>query len=321
MSPRSTLRELAWHPEERRLRTPLRIAGGSLLLGVATLLVTIPPVAFLYLVESTALVASTALVRLVSIAASALGMVAGVWIAGRYLDRRRFRDYGLRIDRDWWLDCGFGLALGALLMTGVFAVKLAAGWVTVTGVFGGENLLRWVLVAVGVFVLVGIYEELLLRGYLLTNLAEGARGTLGERGAVLFAVLASSLAFGALHASNPNATLVSVLTISIAGVMLALGYVLTGELAIPIGLHVTWNLFQGTVYGFPVSGLELGPSIVAVETTGPRVVTGGGFGPEAGLIGLGAMVVGSLATVAWVRRRYGGVALDDGVARPELRDP
>lgn len=319
MSLRSNARGLVWHAEEQRLRTPVRIAGGATILGVLTLLAAILPMALL--AGSTVLVASTTLVTVVSITTSAIATVAGVWLAGRYLDRRRFADYGLRIDRDWWLDCGFGLALGALLMTGIFAIAIAAGWTTVTSVGAGENLLTWVVVAVVVFVLVGIYEELLLRGYLLTNLAEGARGTLGERGAVLFAMLASSLAFGAFHAGNPNATLVSVLTISIAGVMLALGYVLTGELAIPIGLHVTWNLFQGTVYGFPVSGLELGSSVVAVETTGPRVITGGEFGPEAGLLGLGAMIVGSLLTVAWIRYRYGGVALDDDVARPELRNP
>lgn len=319
MSLRSNARELVWHPEEQRLRTPVRIALGATILGVLTLLAAILPMALL--AGSTVLVASTMLVTVVSIATSAIATVAGVWLAGRYLDRRRFADYGLRIDRDWWLDCGFGLALGALLMTGIFAIAITAGWTTVTSVGAGENLLTWVAVAVVVFVLVGIYEELLLRGYLLTNLAEGARGTLGERGAIAFAILASSIAFGAFHASNPNATLVSVLTISIAGVMLALGYVLTGELAIPIGLHVTWNLFQGTVYGFPVSGLKLGSSVVTVETTGPRVITGGEFGPEAGLLGLGAMIVGSLSTVAWIRYRYGGITLDDGVARPELRDP
>lgn len=320
MSLRPAVIRLVWHPEERRLRTPLRIAGGAAILGVLTVLVTIPPVAFLLLVETTALVASMATLTLVSIAASAVATVAGVWIAGRYLDRRRFVDYGLRIDRDWWIDCGFGLALGALLMTGIFATKLAAGWITVTSVGAGENLLAWVFAAVVAFVLVGVYEELLIRGYLLTNLAEGARGTFGERGAVLFAVLASSIAFGAFHASNPNATLLSTFNISIAGVMLALGYVLTGELAIPIGLHVTWNLFQGTVYGFPVSGLELGPGIVAIETTGPRLITGGGFGPEAGVVAVVAMVAGSLLTVAWVRYRYGSVALDADVARPALRD-
>ena len=319
MNLRSTAVDLVWHPEERRPRTPVRVAGAAVILGVLTLLMTVAPAAILWLFEASVLAAATTVLTLASIAVSAIATVVGVWVAGRYLDRRRFVDFGLRIDGDWWLDCGFGLALGALLMTGIFATTLAAGWITVTNTFAGENLLAWALVAVIVFTLVGIYEELLIRGYLLTNLAEGARGTFGERGAIVLAVLASSVVFGAFHASNPNATLPSVAIISVAGVMLGLGYVLTGELAIPIGFHVTWNLFQGTVYGFPVSGLELGPSIVAVETTGPRVITGGRFGPEAGLLGLGAMIIGSLLIVGWVRYRYGDTALDRGIARPDLR--
>jgi hypothetical protein len=320
MNLRSTARDLIWHPDEHRPRTPVRIAGGALVLGVLTLLVTVAQIAVLATFEVTLITASTTALTLVSIGASAVATVVGVWVAGRYLDRRRFVDYGLRIDRDWWLDCAFGLALGALLMTGVFLAKLAGGWLAVESVgAAGEALLVSVIAAVVLFVLVGVYEELLIRGYLLTNLAEGARGTFGERGAIVFAVLVSSVAFGAFHASNPGATLLSVTNISIAGVMLALGYVLTGELAIPIGLHVTWNLFQGTVYGFPVSGLEFGRSVVVVETTGPRLITGGGFGPEAGLIGLGAMVAGSLLTVAWVRYRYGGLALETDVAVPDLR--
>lgn len=315
-----SLRSTVWNSKEGRPRTPIRVIAGVVILVVVSVLFTIPPL-FVLSVLDVALVTSAGTgTRLLSTGLRGIASVVGVWLAGRYVDRRRFADFGLRLDREWWIDCGFGLALGGLLMSAIFLVQLAFGWITVTAVFAGEALLSVVVGSLLLFLIVGIYEELLVRGYLLTNLAEGARGTLGIAGAIAFGALVSSAAFGAFHASNPNATLVSTVSISLAGVMLALGYVLTGELAIPIGLHVTWNLFQGTVYGFPVSGLELGPSIVAVETEGPRVITGGGFGPEAGLVGVAAMVAGSLATVAWVRRRYGTIRLEADVARPDLRD-
>jgi membrane protease YdiL (CAAX protease family) len=314
-----SLKSAIWNRKENRPRTPLRVIAGVIVLAVVTALFTIPPILVLSVFD-VALFATAGLgFTLFTTGLMGIASIAGVWLAGRYVDRRRFADFGLGIDREWWVDCGFGLALGGLLMTGIFLIQFAAGWIEVRAVFAGEALLWVVVGSLLLFIIVGIYEELLLRGYLLTNLAEGSRGLLGITGAIVFAVLASSLAFGALHASNPNATLVSTLSISFAGVMLALGYVLTGELAIPIGLHITWNLFQGTVYGFPVSGLDFGASVVDIEQDGPTVATGGSFGPEAGLLGFGAMVAACLLTVGWVRWRYGGVGIDDSVAVPELR--
>lgn len=313
------LKSLVWNAEEGRPRTPVRVAAGVVVLVLATVLVTIPPLIALSLFDLALIAGAGVGSMLFSTGLSGIGAVVGVWLAGRYIDRRRFADFGMRIDREWWIDCGFGLALGGLLMSGIFLVQLAAGWIEIQELFAGEALLWVVAGSLLLFVIVGVYEELLLRGYLLTNLAEGSRGTLGIAGAIVFATLASSLAFGALHASNPNATLVSTLAISFAGVMLALGYLLTGELAIPIGLHITWNLFQGTVYGFPVSGLDFGASIVEVEQGGPEVATGGSFGPEAGLLGFGAMVAACLLTIAWVRWRYGGIEIDERVAIPDLR--
>jgi hypothetical protein len=65
--------------------------------------------------------------------------------------------------------------------------------------------------------------------------------------------------------------------------MLGFGYVLSGQLAIPIGLHLTWNFFQNAVYGLPVSGFEtFGASFLSTEQVGPDLWTGGSFGPEGG---------------------------------------
>ncbi|WP_122088136.1 CPBP family intramembrane glutamic endopeptidase [Halalkalicoccus subterraneus] len=316
-----SLQSLVWNAEEGRARTPLRIVAGVVVLVIVTAVLTIPPLIVLSILDVALLAGAGVGVgsALVSTGLSGIGTVVGVWLAGRYVDRRRFADFGLGLDREWWIDCGFGLALGALLMSGIFLLELGAGWIEVRALFAGEALLWVVVGSVVLFLIVGVYEELLLRGYLLTNLAEGSRGSLGVAGAIALATVVSSVVFGALHASNPNATLVSALAISFAGVMLALGYLLTGELAIPIGLHITWNLFQGTVYGFPVSGMDFGASVVDIEQGGPAVATGGSFGPEAGLLGFGAMVAGCLLTVAWVRWRYGTVGIDEDVAIPDLR--
>ena len=256
-----------------------------------------------------------------SSATSLVAAVASMWLAGRFFDRRLFSGFGLRLDRAWWLDLCFGLALGALLMAGIFSVELAAGWITVTGTFETADegpFAIAILLPLVTFLCVGISEELFSRGYQLTNIAEGLNYPgLGARGAVLIAWAISSLLFGLLHLGNPGATAISTINIAFAGLLLGVGYILTGRLAIPIGLHITWNFFQGNVFGFPVSGLEpIGAMFISIEQGGPTLFTGGVFGPEAGLLGIAATIVGSLLIWLWVRARHGKATIQTSIAKP-----
>ena len=250
----------------------------------------------------------------------AIAMVGSTWLAGRFLDRRRFAQFGFHLHRGWWLDFAFGLALGAVLMAGIFAVEWAVGWLAVAGTLrapDGQAFLPAILSALLGFLAVGVYEELFSRGYQLRNLAEGLNGgLLGSRGAILLAWLLSSSFFGILHASNPHATLLSTANLVAAGLFLGLGCILTGELAIPIGLHIGWNFCQGNVFGFPVSGTEAGATLLAITQGGPELWTGGTFGPEAGLMGLAATLAGSGLIVAWVRARRGRAMLWQPLAEP-----
>jgi membrane protease YdiL (CAAX protease family) len=263
---------------------------------------------------------------LVSGVAGLLAAILTVWLAGRFLDRRPFSAFGFHLGAGWWLDLFFGMVLGALLMTAVFLVELELGWVRVTGAFEtyGTNAPFAVsmLLPAAAFLCVGFYEETVFRGYQLKNAAEGLNyPALGPRGAVLLAWVLSSVFFGVLHAANPNATPISTLNIVLAGLMLGFGYVLSGELAIPIGLHITWNLFQGVVYGFPVSGLEpSGATLLVTEQGGPELWTGGSFGPEGGLLIPAIMLLGISIVALWTRLRTGKVSIHTPVAESSLLD-
>lgn len=255
---------------------------------------------------------------------SLLAAFLSMWLAGRFLDQRPFRDFGFHLDGGWWLDLAFGMFLGALLMTLIFLTELAFGWITVTGSFEslqpGTPFALGILLPLGIFLCVGVYEEMLSRGYQLRNAAEGLNyPAIGPRAAVVLAWVLSSSVFGLLHIFNPNATILSTFNIALAGLLLGAGYVITGELAIPIGLHITWNFFQGNVYGFPVSGLEpLGATFLTIEQGGPDLFTGGVFGPEAGLLDPAATIVGILLIVLWVRFRRGKAAIQTRLSeRPE----
>ncbi len=239
-------------------------------------------------------------------------LIAAWWVA-RVIDRRPLADYGFHFSAAWWLDFGFGLLLGGALMALVFLAAWLAGWVTVVATwrsdppampFGLAFLAPLVL-----YLVVAVAEELLTRGNQIVNLTEGLAPQ-GYVPAVLAAWIISSIIFGLLHVFNPHATWVSTTNLTLMGFMFGLGFVLTGELALPIGLHLTWNLVQGNVYGFPVSGkMQYATTLVAIQEHGPVVWTGGAFGPEAGLLGILATVAGMVIIVGWVKWRYGDLSL------------
>jgi uncharacterized protein len=248
---------------------------------------------------------------------SLLAIFFSYWV-GTKMDRRKFADYGFHFSKTWWADLGFGLFLGALLMALIFGAELAAGWITITGFYTGlaeGTFWPGIISALVSFFCVGIYEEMFSRGYQTHNLAEGFRGRLlSPKMALLVAYLLTSSIFGFMHFFNPNASLTSSLLLIVAGLFLGLGYVLTGDLAISIGIHMTWNFFQGNVFGFPVSGTEAGSSFIGVQQAGPDLWTGGLFGPESGLIGLAAILVGSLLILGWVRLTRKSIRLREELA-------
>jgi hypothetical protein len=183
-------------------------------------------------------------------------------------------------------------------MAAVFVAHWRIGWTEITGLAWQKGDLVRVLLqvcsSVVLYAVVAVNEELVNRGYILQNLADGS--------SLWVATVVSSVLFGLLHAGNPHATWYSTLAIILAGLFLASGYLVTRSLWLPIGLHFSWNLFQGTIFGFAVSGTS-GFHVIEHRVSGPQWLTGGAFGPEAGLTGIAAMAVGTVSVLLWSRCR------------------
>ncbi|HLF36635.1 MAG TPA: type II CAAX endopeptidase family protein [Anaerolineales bacterium] len=283
-------------PDERRLRAGWRLLGHSallLILGVVfSVVLAIPLAVFQFVSRQNLTNAILALSTVVSLPAITLA----TWIARRGLDRRSFRSLGLELGTGWSRDLLVGFAIPIPLFGLIYLFELGAGWLDFQSWGWAE---RGVLAtAVGVlllllaFVAVGFYEELLVRGYYLQNLKDGTN--------LVVAVFATSAAFGLAHLGNPNASWTSTLGIFAAGLFLAYAWLRTRALWLPIGIHIGWNFLQGPVFGFEVSGIPT-PSLVRHVVNGPELITGGAFGPEAGLLVLPAMALGA-GLIWWYTR-------------------
>ncbi|GAP16555.1 CPBP family intramembrane glutamic endopeptidase [Levilinea saccharolytica] len=310
------------NPQEQRLRAGWRLLLQLVAFLLITFLVQIPLgilLAALPNLTSGSNLWLQFLLRPLTGLISLAAMGFSYWLAARFFDRRPVRDFGFHFSPRWWSDFGFGLFLGAFLMALVFAVEYALGWVTITAVryhaYTGIPFGLGLAASLLFYICVGFYEEMLSRGYHLRNLAEGFNfGRRSPKTAIFLAYVLSSSIFGLLHLFNPNTSLISTFNLILAGIFLGFAYVLTGELAIPIGLHITWNFFQGSVFGFPVSGGTPSVAWLALRQGGPDLWTGAAFGPEAGLLGLLAMFLGILLTAGWLRLRGQPLAVQTRLA-------
>lgn len=295
------LGDLFWNTSEHRLRAGIRVCIYFGLWGFGPALLHLAfGQAIRTLGGGSGSPAASIYLDLLRLAA----VLIALYLVGRFVDHRPFAAYGFRMDRRWWLDLIAGMTLGVVLMAGIFVIEWAAGWVNVVDTWvapAGTPFWVAILPPLVLFIVVAIAEEVLSRGNQLLNFTEGFVFA-GRGSSVLLAWLLSSLIFGALHFSNPNSSWVSTLYLVLYGVFLGAAFVFTGQLALPIGLHFTWNLFQGNVFGFPVSGRPVsGASVLSISQAGPQLWTGGAFGPEAGLLGVFAAVVGIGIILLWVR--------------------
>ena len=226
-----------------------------------------------------------------------LGVVALTWAFCHFVDRSSLRDLGLR-RQGWLAKLALGWGLGAFLMLVVFGILVAGGWLTIERV--PWQPLDMAAAVIGA-VVVGFNEELAFRGYIMQRL--------GQAWGMLLGVLGSSLLFGLVHVLNPNATALGILSVSLVGVLFACAYLMTGSLWFPIGLHMSWNVVQMHILGFPGSG-HVRPTLMRSVTHGPELVTGGDFGPEGGVVVIGASLAAVIVLLLLLLRNRMAAAKD-----------
>jgi len=192
---------------------------------------------------------------------------------------------------------GSNLRLIAVLMA---MAILGVGWITLYftndleyhgAMLSPQNLSTgFILMCV-----IAIAEEAVFRGYILNNLLDSFSPWL--------ALITSAMLFAFLHSGNPEAGMLALFNVFLAGIFLGISYIYTHNLWFAIFFHLSWNFLQGPVLGFPVSGLEL-PALFQVTISGNELITGGKFGFEASIIQTVLFIIASLALYLYYRNQF-----------------
>lgn len=220
------------------------------------------------------------------------GIVSTLWL-WRYFNKKPIKELGFKGPiRDLW----FGLVLGAVSIALIFLLLLVTGNVVLTHSLLNPEFTAYTLSYLAMFILVGFFEEMFFRGYVMSTMAD--RGN-----KKWFIYVVSALFFSIVHGANPNVSMLGLVNIALVGVLFAYMFDTTKSLWLPIGYHITWNYFQGNVFGFAVSGIAP-HSVFSVDITkGNNLLTGGSFGLEGGLLVTILIIASFFITKMYAKRQ------------------
>ncbi|CDM70087.1 putative membrane protein [Clostridium bornimense] len=204
-----------------------------------------------------------------------VSLIFSVVLFWKILDKKPIRDIGLKNIKKSFKELCLGLLFGALSMSIVFLILILTGSAKVTTSFINPNFSMSLVTSLILFIFVGISEEMFSRGYCIKVLEQTNKKWIP--------LIVSSAIFSIMHGVNPGVTILSIINIFLVGILLGYMFIKTNNLWLPIGYHITWNYFQGNVFGFLVSGTTT-EGLYTTESIGNTIISGGNFGPEGGII-------------------------------------
>lgn len=288
--------------DKGQIRAGWLIALAFVAMLVAQQILSLPGAMLLFLYELPALAGSVQVnilqlydshpwLYLMTQGGAVVGSIVVTYIFWRFVNKGSLHSLGFR----WsFADFAYGLFLGAASITIIFLLLLATGNIAMVNSFGAPAFSTYTAAFLIMYILVGLSEEMFFRGYVMS--------TMLNRGNPKWAVyLVSAVVFSLAHGLNPNVSWLGLLNIVFVGLLFAYMFLETDSLWLTIGYHMTWNYFQGNVFGFAVSGTTPnGIYNVSIEG-GNACLTGGAFGLEGGLAATLLILLGFVATRIYVR--------------------
>lgn len=204
------------------------------------------------------------------------------------LEQRPAARYGLPARQ------AFGRSFWQGVLLGLGEVSLLLGLITAFGGYSfgnlalhGSGLAAWCGAWAVAFLLVGLSEEFLFRGYAQYTLARGI--------GFWPAAVCLSLVFGAAHLRNPGEGIVGAANVAVTGLVFAFALRRTGTLWLAVGWHAAFDFGETFLFSVPDSGFVFDGHLSNAVLHGPIWLTGGPVGPEGSVFGFLTMGIAALA--------------------------
>ncbi len=172
------------------------------------------------------------------------------------------------------------LSLIVALMAGTHSYSVAG--LALSPLNGLKFALLWALA----FLLVGLFEEFALRGYLQFTLTTGM--------GFWPAAAVTCILFAAGHRGNPGETWVGLVEIVLIALFLCVALRRTGNLWFAIGWHMAFDWGESFFYSTPNSGIHATGHMLNATLMGSKWLSGGSVGPEASVFDLIVTAAGIL---------------------------
>jgi membrane protease YdiL (CAAX protease family) len=217
-------------------------------------------------ISSTSVSEKTPTQKLVVHLFSFLGTIITIFIFRKYVDKKTIISLGFRYKGK--KHTVLGLLIGLMAITTGFLLLMANKQLSLSAIqLSFPNIITYF----SIYIFVAFNEEVLIRGYMLNNLMSSINKWA--------ALIISSLIFSIMHLANPNINLLGSVNLFLAGIILGLPYLYSRNLWFSFAFHFSWNFFQGTIFGFNVSGIN-GYSLIVQNNNSDNLWNGGKFGFE-----------------------------------------
>ena len=219
-------------------------------------------------------------------------------IIWKLFEKKKISSMGITSIKKGYKELIVGLGLGAITMSIVAIGIVAIGDVKLVKPINKPNISIYLLYGLIQFIFVGFGEEILSRGYIMSVLKQTRNKWI--------ILIGPALIFAALHLGNNGIDVLSFINLFLVGVLFAYMFMKSKNIWMPIGYHITWNYFQGYIWGFKVSGTSTN-GLYQIENVTNNIINGGAFGPEGGII-VTIIICLTLGFVYWF---YKDKSIDD----------